>query len=183
VTLRETLIWKALRHGKQEDALPGIRIIQRSTMPLMRRSFYARSEVVALRKRNGGTDKVRVVVPSEWAILDTCTAPLFEALFSFPSSASTASGPSFVFDDIENIPNVGHRKSVVDSSSYIFVDANQEEDEASSLKIPVPAGPGDCIEVEFISSIKANSILGLEIGADVPAGTKSQLSVCTIVYI
>ena len=96
-----------------------------------------------LRKRNGRTDKVRVVVPSEWAILDTCTAPLFDALFSLPSRASTASGTSFVFDDIENTPIVRHRKSVVDSSSYIFVDANQEEDAAPFPKIPVPAGPGD----------------------------------------
>ena len=182
-TLRETLIWQALKHGKREDALPGIRKIQRAIMPLMRSSFYARSEVVALRKRNGGTDKVRVVVPSEWAILDTCTAPLFDALFSLPSSASTASGPSFVFDDIENTPIVRHRKSVVDSSSYIFVDANQEEDTAPFPKIPVPAGPGDCIEVKFISSIEADSILGSEIGADMQAGTKVQLAIFTIVSI
>jgi hypothetical protein len=78
-------------------------------MPLMRSSFYARSEIVALRKRNDGTDKVRVIVPSEWAILDTCTAPLFEALFSLPSNASLASVPSFMFDNIENIPIVRPR--------------------------------------------------------------------------
>jgi hypothetical protein len=88
-TLPETLIWKALKHGKREDSLPGIRKIQRAIMPLMHCSFYARSEVVALRKTNGGTDNVRVVVPSEWAILDTCTASIFDALFSLPSSAST----------------------------------------------------------------------------------------------
>jgi hypothetical protein len=39
-TLRETLIWQALKHGKQKDALPGIRKIQRAIMPLM--SLYAR---------------------------------------------------------------------------------------------------------------------------------------------
>jgi hypothetical protein len=63
------------------------------------------------------------------------------------------------------------------------VDANQEEDEAPSPNIPVPAGPGDCIEVEFISSIEADSILGLEIGADMQAGTESQFEVFTIVSI
>jgi hypothetical protein len=182
-TLRETLIWQALRHGKREDALPGIRKIQRTIMPLMRRSFYARSEVVALRKRNGGTDKVRIVVPSEWAILDTCTAPLFDALFGLHPSASTTSGPSFVFDDIENTPIVRHRESVVDTSSYIFVDANQQQDAAPSSRIPVPAGPGDYIEVEFISSIEADSILGTETGADMQAGTKVQLAIFTIVSI
>jgi hypothetical protein len=71
----------------------------------------------------------------------------------------------------------------VDASSYIFVDANQEEVEAPSPKIPVPAGPGDCIEVECISSIEADSILGLEIYADVQAGTKSQLAGFPIVCI
>jgi hypothetical protein len=33
-----------------------------------------------------------------------------------------------VFDDVENIQIVRHRKSIVDSFSYIFVSANQEED-------------------------------------------------------
>jgi hypothetical protein len=88
-----------------------------------------------------------------------------------------------VFDNIENTPIVRHRKSVVDASSYIFVDANQEGDEEPSPKYPVPAGPGDCIEFEFISSIEADSILGLEIYADVQAGTKSQLAGLTIVSI
>jgi hypothetical protein len=77
--------------------------------------------------------------------LETCTAALFDALFSLPSSASTASGPSFVFDDIGSTQIVHHRKSAVDSYSYIFVNENQEEDEAPSQYILVPAGPGDCI--------------------------------------
>jgi hypothetical protein len=34
-TLRETLIWLALKYGKRENALPGIRSIQRSIMPLI----------------------------------------------------------------------------------------------------------------------------------------------------
>jgi hypothetical protein len=38
------------------------------------------------------------------------------------------------------------------------VDAKQKEDEAPSPKVHVPAVPGDCIEVEFISSIEADSI-------------------------
>jgi hypothetical protein len=85
-----------------------------------------------------------------------------------------------VFHNIENTPIVRHRKSVVDAYSYIFVDANQEGDEAPSPNIPVPAGPGECIEVEFISSIEADSILGSKIYADVQAGTKSQLEGITI---
>jgi hypothetical protein len=90
---------------------------------------------------------------------------------------------SVFLDNIKNTPIARHRKSVVDASSYIFVDANQEGDEAPSLKVPVPAGTGDCIEVEVISSIGAKSILGLEIYAGVHAGTKSQLAGFTIVCI
>jgi hypothetical protein len=63
------------------------------------------------------------------------------------------------------------------------VDENQEGDEAPSPKLSVPAGPGDCIEVEFISSIEADSTLWLEIYADVQAGTKSKLVGFTIVSI
>jgi hypothetical protein len=63
------------------------------------------------------------------------------------------------------------------------VDANQELEAAPSPKILVLADPGDCIEVKFISSIEADSILGLEIGADMQAGTKSQLAAFTIVSI
>jgi hypothetical protein len=89
-----------------------------------------------------------------------------------------------LFNDIENTPTVRHRKSVVGASSYIlFADANREGDEAPSPKIPVPAGPVDCIEVNFITSIEADSILGLGIYADVQAGTKSQLAGFTIVCI
>jgi hypothetical protein len=182
-TLRETLIWQALKHGQREDALPGIRKIQRVLMPLMRKSFYARSEVVALRKRYGGTEQVRVVLPSEWAILDTCTAPLFEALFSRHSSASTSSGPSFLFDDIENTPIVRQRKSVVDASRYIFVDALQKEDAAPFPRLPVPSGPGDCIEVKFTSSIEADSILGTATVAEMQAGTTVRLATFNIVSI
>jgi hypothetical protein len=181
-TLRETLIWKALKHGKREDALPGIRKIQRSIIPLMRGSFKYRSEVVAFRKWNGGTDNVRVNVPSGWAILDTCTAPLFSTLFSLPSSASTASGPSILFDDIDNTPMVRHRNSDAYSSSYINVDANEKEDAAPFRKLPVPAGPGGCIEVKFIPSAEVYCALGSEIGANVQAGSKVQLALFTIVF-
>jgi hypothetical protein len=66
-----------------------------------------------------------------------------------------------VFDNIENTLIVRHRKSLMDSSSYVFVDANQEGDEEPSPKIPVPAGPGDCIVVKFISYIEADSISGV----------------------
>jgi hypothetical protein len=115
--------------------------------------------------------------------LDTCTAPLFEDLFSRHSSASNSSGPSFLFDYIENTPIVRQRKSVVDASRYIFVNALQKEDAAPFPRLPVPAGPGDCKEVKFTSSIEADSILGTATGAEMQAGTTVRLATFNIVSI
>jgi hypothetical protein len=159
-TLRETLIWQALKHGKREDALPGIRKLQRAIMPLIRSSFYARSEVVALRKRNGGTDNVRVVVRVSGPFWTFALLRSLKFLFSLPSSVSTASGPLFEFDDIYNTPMVRLRKSDAYSSSFILVDANEKEDAAPCNKLPVSARPGRCIEVKFISSVEVDCALG-----------------------
>jgi hypothetical protein len=70
-------------------------------IPLLREFCLARSDVLELRKRSGGMGNVRVVLHSEWARLDTCTAPLFEALYGRRSScAKNNTGLSFVFEDI-----------------------------------------------------------------------------------
>jgi hypothetical protein len=62
-TIRETLFWRPIKHGKREDGLQGIRTTQHAIMHPMRYSFFSRSEVVAIQKSNGGTSKNRVVVP------------------------------------------------------------------------------------------------------------------------
>jgi hypothetical protein len=81
-TLRDALRWQSVYLGAEAEALPGIRKIKRRLIPLLREFCFARSDVLELRKRSGGTGKVRVVLPSEWARLDTCTAPLFEAFMA-----------------------------------------------------------------------------------------------------
>jgi hypothetical protein len=78
------------------------------------------------------------------------SAPL-TLLFSLPSSVSTASEPSFVFDNIVNSPMVRLRKSDAYSSSFILVDANEEEDAAPFPKLLVSSRPVGCIEVKFVS--------------------------------
>jgi hypothetical protein len=88
-----------------------------------------------------------------------------------------------VFDDIDNTPMVRHRKSDAYSSSFIFVDANVEEDAAPFPKLPVPAGPGGCIEVKFVSSPEIDCALGSEIGENVQAGSKVQLALYTTVTL
>jgi hypothetical protein len=133
-------------------------------MPLMHSSFYARSEVVALRKRNGGTDNVRVVVRVSGPFWTFALLRSLTFLFSLPSSVSTASGPLFEFDDIYNTPMVRLRKCDAYSSSFILVDANEEEDAAPCNKLPVSARPGGCIKVKFISSIEVDCALGSGIG-------------------
>jgi hypothetical protein len=107
-------------------------------MPLMRSSFYATSALAALRQMNSGTDDVCVVVPSEQVIVDTCTAPISDDLFSLSSSASTACGPLFMFDDIDNALMLLHRKSDAYSSSFIFVDANCYSAEHQEVVFCVP---------------------------------------------
>jgi hypothetical protein len=54
-TLRDTLRWQSVYLGAEPEALPGIRKIQRRLIPLLREFCYARSEVLDLRKRSGGT--------------------------------------------------------------------------------------------------------------------------------
>jgi hypothetical protein len=76
-----------------------------------------------------------------------------------------------VFDDIDNTPMARHRKSDAYSSSFIFLDAKVKADAAPFPKRPVPAGPGCCIEVKFISSIEVDCSLRSEIGANVQAGS------------
>jgi hypothetical protein len=111
----------------------------------MRNSFYARSEVVAIRRRNDGFDEVHVVVRVSgpfwtFALLHSLTH--FLSLFT---SASTASVTLFVFDDIDNTPMVRLRKSKAYSCSFILVDAQEEEDAAPFPKLTVSARPGGCI--------------------------------------
>jgi hypothetical protein len=104
-------------------------------------------------------------------------------LFSLPSIASTASGPSILFDDIDNTPMVRHRKSDAHLSSFIFVDANAEEDAVPFPKLTVPAGPGGCIEVKFILFIEVDCALGSEVGENVEARSKVQIALFIFVSL
>jgi hypothetical protein len=158
-TLRETLLWQSSCLGGSLGALPGIRKIQRSLVPLMRKFSYARSEVQVFRKRHSSTGQARVVLPSEWAILDTSTGPLYEAMFGRHSSALKGSGPRFVFEDIENAPIVRNRPKIIDPSHYIFVDAASSETLMECPRLPVVAEVGDCISVRFAPSQGADQIL------------------------
>jgi hypothetical protein len=119
-TLRDTLRWHSVYLGAEAEALPGTKKIQHRLIPLLREFCYARSDVLELRKRSGGTGKVRIVLPSEWARLDTCTAPLFDALYGRHSGlAKKNTGPSFIFEEIENIPKYARdRAQLTHRTSY-----------------------------------------------------------------
>jgi hypothetical protein len=86
-----------------------------------------------------------VVLPSEWAIMDTCTGPLYEAMFSRDLHGTKGSGPYFMFDDIENSPIVVSRRRTIATSQPIFVAAKQEESSSHVSRIHVVAEPGNSI--------------------------------------
>jgi hypothetical protein len=183
-TLRDTLRWQSVYLGAEPEALPGIRKIQRRLIPLLREFCYARSDVLDLRKRSGGTGKVRVVLPSEWARLDTCTAPLFEALYGRRSScANNNNGPSFVFEDIENVPIVCQRQSTIDASRYIFVDAAPNAEHTQRHRIPVIADVGDSIQVMYTSCPAADQIIDTGITDGVQTNASSRELTCRIMSI
>jgi hypothetical protein len=91
-----------------------------------------------------------VVLPSEWAIVDTCTGPLYEAMFSRDLHGNKFSGPYFMFDDIENSPIVVSRRRTIATSQSIFVDFKQEENCSHLSRLTVVAEPVDSTEVTFL---------------------------------
>jgi hypothetical protein len=180
-TLRGNLIWQSSQLGATQEALPGFIKIQRSLVPLMCEFPYAKSNVEQFRKQFNRTGKDRVVLPSEWAIMDTCTGPLYKAMFSRDLQVNKGSGPYFMFDDIENSPIVVSRRRSIATSQCIFVNAKQEENSSLVTRLPVVAEPGDTIEVTFLSSSAANSILRTE--GPQPADVDNRIVPFKICYI
>jgi hypothetical protein len=64
-----------------------------------------------------------------------------------------------MFDDIENSPIVISRRRTIETSRCIFVHAKQEESSSHVSRLPVVSEPCDSIELTFLSSSAANSIL------------------------
>jgi hypothetical protein len=91
--------------------------------------------------------------------MDACSGPLYEAMFSRDLHGTKGHGPYFMLDDIENSPIVVSRRRTLETSQSIFPDAKQKEISSHVFRITVVAEPGDCIEVTFLSSSTANSIL------------------------
>jgi hypothetical protein len=120
---------------------------------------YAKSKVEQFRKQFNCTGQTRVVLPSEWAVMDTCTGPLYEAMFSRDLHGKKGSGPYFMFDDIGNSPIIVSRRRTIATSQCIFVDTKQEEKSSHVPRLPVVSVTGDSIELTFVSSKAANSIL------------------------
>jgi hypothetical protein len=94
-TLRVTLIWQSSQLGATQEALPGFRKIQGNLVPLMCEFSYPKSNVEQFRKHFNRAGQARVVLPSEWAIMDTCTGPLYEAMFSRDLHGKKGSGTCF----------------------------------------------------------------------------------------
>ena len=95
--------------------------------------------------------------------MDTSIGPLYEAMFCRRLNANKGSRPYFMFDLIEKFPIVASRKRTTETSQCIFVDSVQEDNSAHVSRLPVVADTGQSIEVTFLSSNAADSILGTQV--------------------
>jgi hypothetical protein len=115
--------------------LPSPCTIRRTIMPAIRDYSYACSVVCSLRTKNndntadssvetenGASEgRVRLVFPSEWALLDCCTGPVFQSIAGERTGIRALSGFRLLFSDIEGTPIVRKRRQFLDTSSQIFV--------------------------------------------------------------
>jgi hypothetical protein len=115
-TLRGTLIWQSSQLGATQEAPPGVRKTQRSLVPLICEFLYAKSKAEQFRKQSNRTGQDRVVFPSEWEIMDTCTGPLYEVMLCRDLHGKKGSGPYFMLEEIENSPIVVYRRRTIATS-------------------------------------------------------------------
>jgi hypothetical protein len=100
--------------------LPRPSTMRRTIMPAIRDYSYARSVVCSLRTKNNETTasssleakngaregRVRLVFPSEWALLDCRTGPVFESISGERTGIRALPGFKLLFSDIEETPFV-----------------------------------------------------------------------------
>jgi hypothetical protein len=100
--------------------LPRPSTMQGAIIPAIRDYSYARSVVCSLRTKNneptavsslqaknGASEgRVRLVFPSEWALLDCRTGPVFESIAGKRTGIRALTGFKFLFSDIEENPIV-----------------------------------------------------------------------------
>jgi hypothetical protein len=159
------LNWQASMFGADPETLPCYSTVLRKLKPMMLKHSYVASSIESLRARGGGLAKVCIVLPSAWALMDTATGVLYDAMFgnqTRPGAFHTFSSTEYIFEGIEDVPIVRSRSMNLDMSQVIFVDPVEESDGQDDLRnalLPEAAGPGDVVCVTFVTSDANNMAL------------------------
>lgn len=146
------LKWQASTFGEDPETLPCYSTVLRKFKPMMLKHSYAASSIQSLRTRGGGHAKVCIVLPSAWALMDTATGVLYDAMFgnrTRPDASCTLASTEYSFECIENVPIVRSRSRNLDMSQVIFVDPAEGSDGNDDLQLPEAAGPDDVVCVTF----------------------------------
>jgi hypothetical protein len=87
----------------------------------------------SLQARNGASKgRVRLVSPSEWALLDCRKVPIFESIAGERTGIRALPGFKLLFSDIDETPIVRNRRPIFDNLNQSF--------SASSQKPRIPGG-------------------------------------------
>jgi hypothetical protein len=166
---RVMLDW-ASKHGN----IPSPSTMRRTIVPAIRDYSYAHSVVCSLRTKSNEyaadsslaarnyarEGRVRLVFPSNWALLDCRTGPVFESIAGERTGIQVAPGFKLFFSDIEDTPIVRNRTRFLDTSSQIFVNPACTSGSPQRSRLPVPAKSGDSVSIILVHSEDSLAILG-----------------------
>jgi hypothetical protein len=177
-----------ITEGQYEDArvmldwtskygnLPSPSTMRRTIIPAIRDYSYARSVVCSLRTKNNeptadsslqaknraSEGRVRLVFPSEWALLDCRTGPVFESISGERTGITAQPGFKLLFSDIDETPIVRNRRQFLDTSSQIFVHPPSKNVAHQEKRLPIPVRSGDTISITLLHSEDVRSLMDCE---------------------
>jgi hypothetical protein len=172
---------QASMFGADTETLPCFSTVLRKFKPMILKHSYAASSIESRRARGGGHAKVCIVLPSAWALMDTATGVLYDAMFgnrTRPGVFHTFSSTDYVFEGIEDVPIVRSRSMNLDMSQGILVDpaeGSDGQDDLRNAQLPEPTGPVDVVCVTFVMN-DANHMVLMKNHAVPVAGDRDTMS-------
>jgi hypothetical protein len=103
---------------------------------------------------------VRLVFPSNWALLDSRTGPVFESIAGERTGMQNVPGFKLMFSDIEDTPIARNRTRFLDTSSHISVNSPCTSGSPQKARLPVPAKSGDTVSITLLHSEDSLAIIG-----------------------
>jgi hypothetical protein len=154
--------------------LPKPSTMRRTILPAIRDYSYARSVFCSLRTNNNETTDdssmetkngaseghVRLVFPSEWALLDCQMGPIFESIAGERTGIRALSGFRLIFSDIEETPIGRKRRQFLDTSSQIFVHPPCKNIAQQEDRLPLPVMTGDTVSITLLHSEDVRAVMG-----------------------